>query len=123
MRRMRDSRRPRGGDSQFLVGAWSSDHGTAGKHILRRPCWRCFIIDSIANSRLEYVSEEKTKSLERRRSEAASFTRQSEAILDRHSETAAPHARLGGSESTDAAGALPVHPAPARLELSTAATG
>jgi hypothetical protein len=67
--------------------------------------------------------EEKTKSLERRRSEAASFTRQSEAILYGHSKTAAPHAGLGGSESTDATGALPVHPAVARLESSTAATG
>jgi hypothetical protein len=123
MRKMRDGRRPRGGDSQFRVSAWSRDHGPAGKHILRRLCWRCFIIDSIANSRLEYVSEEKTKSLERRRSEAAPFTRQSEAILYRHCKTAAPHAGLGSSESTDAAGAFPVHPAPARLELPTAATG
>ena len=67
--------------------------------------------------------EEKTKSLERRRSEAASFTRQSQAILYGRSKTAAPDAGLGGSESTDAAGALPLHPAPARLESSTAATG
>jgi hypothetical protein len=88
---------------------------------IARPCWHCFIINNCPQQRSGVRCEEKIKSLERRRSEAASFTRQSEAILYGHSKTAAPHAGLRGSESTDAAGALPVHAAAPRLESSTAA--
>jgi len=68
------------------------------------------------NSGLEYLSEEKSKRLDGRGSEAASFARQGEAIRDRNRKTAASHARFSRSEGTDPAGAFPVHPAPTSLE-------
>ena len=72
--------------------------------------------DGFPNSRLEHVSEAKSKRLDRRGSEAASFAREGAVIRDGNRKAAASHARVGGSEGTDTAGALPVHPAPTSLE-------
>lgn len=68
------------------------------------------------NSGLEHVSEAKSKRLDRRGGEAASFTREGAVIRDGNRKTTPSHARVGGSEGTDTAGTFPVHPAPTTLE-------
>jgi predicted RNase H-like nuclease len=78
--------------------------------------------DRCPNSGLEYLSEEKSKRLDGRGSQAASFAGQGEAIRNRNRKTAASYARFGRSEGTDPAGAFPVHPAPTPLERTTRGT-
>ena len=62
------------------------------------------------------MREEKSERLDRRGSEAASFTREGAVIRYGNRKTTTSHARFGGSEGTDTAGAFPVHPAPTPLE-------